>query len=326
MIRPRSSLPVRLGTLAILAFAVLLLPLFVRPALADEEATQTFHIAEISKLLVGYNGDTAIQAVEIKMTAGGQNLVNGMTIATYNGAGVLMATLGTFTASVANGVSGDHILCATAKFQTTFGITPDLIISPFLPVTSGQIAYEKVACRVNVLPYGDVTVPLTSPTVAPPLPAQGAAVLVRTIDNPTTVTCPLNEDAGARFALTTGGPGHAVTFSNNARLSVAVSSNITGVGTPPPASVALRAYPNPVRGVTQIDAPDWQPLSIFDIHGRLVRVLTCAPNGACPQVLGPFHGEWDGTNMQGQPVPSGIYFLRYKGQGGLVVKRLAVTR
>ena len=38
-------------------------------ARGDEEAAQTFHIAEINKLMVGFNGDATVQAVEIKMIA-----------------------------------------------------------------------------------------------------------------------------------------------------------------------------------------------------------------------------------------------------------------
>ena len=73
-------------------------------------------------------------------------------------------------------------------------------------------------------------------------------------------------------------------------------------------------------------APDWAPLTIHDIQGRLVRVLTCVAGGACPQVAGPYHGEWNGTDSHGHDVPSGIYFLRYVGRTGTVIKRIAITR
>lgn len=315
-----------LGFVLALTLAVALVALLARPAHGDTQSPAAFHIVEISKLMVGYNGDTNVQAVELKMTAGGQNQVAGLSIATYNGSGALLATLGTFTASVANALNGDHILCATTNFRDTFGITPDLIITPGIPITSGQVAFEQPDCRVNVLPYGTVPAPMTSPTVAPPLPPQGATALVRTVDSPTAITCPLSEDAGNRFALTSGGPGHPVVFFNNARQSVNVLSNVTGTGEAPPAAPLVRASPNPFRGSTLIEAPDWRPLSIYDIRGRLVRVLTCTPGGPCPAVVGPFRGEWDGTDGQGRDVPSGIYFLRYAGVGGVVVTRLALTR
>lgn len=307
-------------------FALALALTIVLVALSWCPAYATFHIANISKVMCGFNGDSTIQAVEIKMTTGGQNLVSAMQIVIYNGSGTLVATLGTFPANVPNGLGGDNILCATPKFQTTFGIIPDLVITPGIPVTSGQVVYEKVGCRVNGIPYGNVTTPLAGPTVAAPLPRDGAAVLVRTIDDPTSPTCPLSEDAAARMALRTGSPTNPIVFRNNARTTVNVFSTVTGTGGSPPVTSALQASPNPFRGTTTIVAPDWRPLSVYNIQGRLVRVLTCLQGGACPGIAGPFRGEWDGTDSQGREVPSGIYFLRYAGANGIVVKRIALLR
>ena len=316
-----------LGFILALILAVTLVALLAPPAHGATQSPAGFHIAEITKVLVGFNGDTDIQAVEIKMTAAGENFVSAMEIATYDGNGVKLATLGTFTVNLPNGLTGDNILCATAKFQTTFPtITPDLIITPGIPVTSGQVVYEKVGCRVNALPYGAVTTPLTSPTVAPPLPAQGATVLVRTVDTPTSPFCPHSEDAANRFGLRSGSLTNPIVFRNNARQTVTVFSTVTGTDGSPPSPVALRIWPNPFRGSTLIEAPDWRPLSIYDIRGRLVRILTCVAGGPCPAVAGPFRGEWDGTDGQGRDLPSGIYFLRYAGAGGVVVTRIALMR
>jgi len=192
---------------------------------------------------------------------------------------------------------------------------------------TGQVSYGKPACRVNTIPYGNVTKSVTAgATKAPFLPTAGATILIRRIDSPGLPTCPLSEDAGSRFQVKTGSPASPDTFTNNAGASVLVSSTVTGVGGTPPAPPVLRVFPNPVRGTTQIEAPDWSPLTIHDIQGRLVRVLTCRAGGACPQVAGSFKGEWNGTDSRGRDVPSGIYFLRYVGQTGTVIKRIAVTR
>jgi hypothetical protein len=172
-----------------------------------------------------------------------------------------------------------------------------------------------------------VTKPVTpGATKAPFLPVGGATILIRRIDSPGLPTCPLSEDAGSRFQVKTGSPASPDTFTNNAGASVLVSSTVTSVGTLPPAHPVLRVFPNPIRGTTQIEAPDWAPLTIHDIQGRLVRVLTCVAGGACPEVAGPFKGEWNGTDSRGRDVPSGIYFLRYVGRSGSVVKRIAITR
>src|SRR5213594_3365097 len=90
----------RLIVVTTLAFALTLalVAITTRPAHGDMEPPQPFHLAELYKLMAGYNGNTNIQAVEIKMNASGQNLVNGASIVTYDPDGVAVATLGTFTA------------------------------------------------------------------------------------------------------------------------------------------------------------------------------------------------------------------------------------
>ena len=313
------SLAISTLTLAI-AFALV--------AIASRPAYATFHLVNITKVMVGFNGNTNIQALELKMVSGGQNLVAGMEIGYYDGSGNKLGTLGTFGANLPNSLSGDNILCATALFRDTFGITPDLLITPGFLVTSGQISFEKSTCFVNSIAYGDVPTPLPSSgsSAAAPLPSQGAAVLVRTVDDAIAPSCPLSENSGARLVLRTGSPTNPVVFRNNARNTVNVFSTVTGTDGAPPVLPALRAAPNPFRESTVIEAPEWRPLSIYDIQGRLVRVLTCAPGEACPTVAGPFRGQWDGTDSQGRAVPSGIYLLRYTGAYGLVVKRIALTR
>jgi hypothetical protein len=313
------------ATLA-LTLTLALVALTSRPAHGDTQAPETFHIAEITKIMAGYNGDVTIQAVEIKMLGAGENLVTGVKIKVYDANGVAFDTLGTFAASVPNGAAGASILCATTAFQTAFGITADLTINPGIPVMTGQVGYEKVGCRVNVIPYGNVAVPQTGPSSAPFLPVDGAAMLIRRVDSPGLPTCPLSENAALRFQLKTGSAANPDTFTNNASRSVFVFSTVAGVGGTPPAAQVVRVYPNPVHGTTRIEAPDWRPLTIHDVRGRLVRVLTCTTRGACPEVAGRYQGEWDGTDSRGREVPSGIYFLRYVGQTGEIVKRIAVTR
>jgi hypothetical protein len=317
----------RAGTIVALGAAALtILSTSPREASGDPQDPTAFHLNEITKLMAGFNGDATIQAVELKMLTDGENLVGGVSIRTYDAGGVLQATLGTFAGSIPNGTAGARILCATANFQATFGITADLTITAGIPATTGQVAFETGTCRVNVLPYGAVTVPLGGPSAAPPLPTGGATVLVRTTDSPTSF-CPLSvpEDAAARFGVQSGSSGSPIPFQNNAGASVNVFSTVAAVDPSPPAPGVLRVSPNPFRGTTRIEAPGWSPLTIHDVRGRLVRVLTCT--GACPAVAGPFRGEWDGTDARGEPVPSGVYFLRYAGPGGpAVIRRIALIR
>jgi len=322
---PSCSLaPIRRATAFVaLGLALALTP--ARSALGAPAEAETFHLNEITHLMVGWNGDTSVQAIELKLLSAGENLVGGVSIVIYNASGAAVATLGTFGGSLANGLAGDHILCATANFQATFGITPDLIITAGIPVTTGQVSFEKPTCRVNTVPYGAIVTPVGGVSAAPPLPSGGATILNRTVDSPVSA-CPASvpEDAANRFVLATGSPTAPIVFHNNARASVNVSSTVTGVGAPAPPVAVLRASPNPFQTTTLVEAPGWRPLTIHDVRGRLVRVLTC--RGSCPQVAGPYRGVWDGTDGEGRRLPSGIYFLKYAGESGPVIRRIALLR
>jgi hypothetical protein len=182
----------------------------------------------------------------------------------YDGTGNPVVTLGTFSAGLPaiQALAGRRILCATPNFATTFGITPDLVITPGIPATSGQVSFEAATCLVNAIPYGAISVFKNGATAAPPLPTGGATALVRVTDDATSPTCPLAEDANARFVLTSGSPTNPIVFTNNAGVSVNVFTTVTGVEETLPTSVMLRVYPNPIRGSARVEAPDHRPLTV----------------------------------------------------------------
>lgn len=307
----RSARFVALPTLA-LVLTLAFVALSPRPVHGDSQATQTFHLVEIYKIMAGYNGNMAIQAVEMRMNAAGQEFVNTATISTYNANGIPVATLGTFAADVLNGTAGARILCATTAFQTTFGITADLTIAAGIPAMTGQVSFEGPGCPVNTIPYGNVNVPINSTTVAPFLPVQGATILIRRIDTPGTFSCPLNESAGLRFQQKQGTAASPDTFTNNAGQSVFVSSTVTGVGETSPVAPMVRVSPNPFSESVTIElaarAIGWTAefvLQVFDQRGALIRTLT-EPG---PQSLSI---AWDGRNAEGRRVASGVYWLQFR--------------
>ncbi len=69
-------------------------------------------------------------------------------------------------------------------------------------------------------------------------------------------------------------------------------------------------YPNPFNPSTQIkfSVPSREAvtLSIYDVHGRLVKRLV----DQAVYSPGNYLADWDGTNMSGQRVASGTYFAR----------------
>jgi len=276
-------------------------------------AAASFHLNEVNKIMAGFNGNTNIQAVELRMITSGEHVIGGGVIRTYNAAGGLVGTLGTFPGNLplAQALPDRKILCATALFQSTFGITADLTIAPGVIPTTGQVSFEVGACLVNAIPYGDVTVFKNGTTAAPQLPTALAYVLVRTVPNGTGVFCPLAENAAARFVLRSGSSAAPVVFSNNANVSVNVFSTMTDADAPPAVPPALRASPNPFRHSVELEFADRSTrVAIHDVSGRLVRSWNTAraPGGAVIQRL-----SWDGSGADGKPVASGIYFVRIFG-------------
>jgi len=271
-------------------------------------AGATFHLNEISKIMVGLNGNNTIQAVEIKMLFGLQNAVTGGSIKAYDASGALIATLGTFTGPVPSGISGRKILCATHNFAVAFGITPDLVITPGIPVGTGQVSFELPTCLVNAVAYGAVTVPKNGTTSAAALVADGVAALVRSVDDGTVATCPLSEDAAARFQLAAGTGLSPITFTNNAGATASVSPSVAGVNESPVVSAALRVYPNPFSAEATIEAPGGGRLAVYDVSGRRVRSWSSpsANLGASPLR----RIDWDGTDAAGHRLASGIYFVQ----------------
>jgi hypothetical protein len=93
----------------------------------------------------------------------------------------------------------------------------------------------------------------------------------------------------------------------------------------PPARAALyQNYPNPFNPTTTLafDVPVGEPqsvtLRVYDVTGALVSVVV---DRVLPS--GRYTFEWDGRDVQGNPVGSGVYFYRME-QGGFVATRKMV--
>jgi len=284
-------------------FAPLVLLTLIHPT----PANAAFHLNEITKVMVGLNGNNTIQAVELKMLASGENLVTGVSVKVYDAAGTQVDSLGSFSASVPVGIVGRFVLCATENFAATFGITPDLVIKPGLLVGTGQVSFEKPTCFINAVAYGSVTTPKNGTTTASALPPDAATILVRAVDNGTATFCPQSEDAAAHFGLVSATSVTPVTFSNNAGASVQVFPTAAGAGDVLPAGVSLKVYPNPFNQGAKILTPGYGYLVVYDIRGRMVRSWG-SPLDRATRAVTTF---WDGTDNKGRRLASGIYFVQY---------------
>lgn len=88
------------------------------------------------------------------------------------------------------------------------------------------------------------------------------------------------------------------------------AENVPGIG-----QVMVAAHPNPFNPQTTIsfDLPrDTEvSLTVFDLQGRLVRVLLESTQYSA----GNHQQVWDGRDVLGQTVASGIYFYRFTAEG-----------
>jgi flagellar hook assembly protein FlgD len=100
-----------------------------------------------------------------------------------------------------------------------------------------------------------------------------------------------------------------------------------GPGTPRYTRYVLdQNHPNPFNPVTIIhyEIPDAAgnvhvTLAVYDVVGRLVRILVDGPSGA-----GPHDVEWDATNAFGERVSSGVYFYVMRAAGVQLAKKMVV--
>jgi hypothetical protein len=109
---------------------------------------------------------------------------------------------------------------------------------------------------------------------------------------------------------------------------VLLESGATGTGEPATRSTAPilhQNYPNPFNPVTTISyflpKPGRALLQVFDTGGREVRRLADRYEQA-----GEKRTMWDGLNNRGEPVASGVYFIRLRAGGEDSVKKMVLIR
>jgi hypothetical protein len=87
----------------------------------------------------------------------------------------------------------------------------------------------------------------------------------------------------------------------------------------------LAFAPNPFRPGDQVryqaSASSEVRLSIYDVCGRLVRVLVDRPAGA-----GDLSAVWDGTDRNGRAAPAGVYFIRLESPGPASARKIVFIR
>jgi hypothetical protein len=91
-----------------------------------------------------------------------------------------------------------------------------------------------------------------------------------------------------------------------------------------PSLLKLNAFPNPLRGMTEITivaGPADVEIAVYDIAGHKIRLLR---SGALPE--SPFRLNWDGRDEEGRSLGNGTYFIRAFSKDGVAITKVALIR
>jgi hypothetical protein len=108
-------------------------------------AAASFHFMQIEQVIGGYCGNPSVQAVQLRMRAGSQNLVSGIRLVAHDAAGDNPVILISFPGHADNSGAGLRILAATADFVTAGGPQPDFTLTNPIPpeyLAAGKITFE----------------------------------------------------------------------------------------------------------------------------------------------------------------------------------------
>jgi hypothetical protein len=188
-------------------------------------------------------------------------------------------------------ISGGHIALAVGG-----GADPDSLYVALVDATTGDIITRATGNDSNLLSPRNWNVSAHS----------GLEVYIEIVD--------LRADAPHGYIAVDDireGPGSGVGVADTG------SPRLTGprLGAPFPNPLAAGAtvpltleHPGPVR------------LTVYDVHGRRLRLLHDAPLPA-----GRHRIPWDGRTDGGQPLAAGVYFLRLESDGTAASRKLMIA-
>jgi hypothetical protein len=119
---------------------------------ASSEAS--FHFMQIEQVIGGVNGDSSAQAIQLRMRANGQNLLNTgvpngpAKLVSYDAAGLNPVTLISFGSNVSNSTAGSRVLITTSNFAnyTSPALTSDFTMGQSIAASrlaAGRLTFEN---------------------------------------------------------------------------------------------------------------------------------------------------------------------------------------
>ena len=312
----------------------LLLAVLALAALAPRPAHASFHLMQVEQVIGGVNGDASLQAVQLRMRSGFQNLVANGNLVVYDATGSNRIVLSAPLTNVTQNTAGTRVLLATAAFgaNLTPNVTPNYILTNTIPqsyLAAGSLTWESraddsVLWRVTWggAGYSGPTDGLLTndadgqfgPVFDGPLPSTDLESLRFKFAANALSTNNAND-----YALS----GAAAVFTNSQGASGTVTAPLN-VGPNAPGALALAApVPNPVTGAMSYSVVlprDMQvDVRIHDVSGRTVRTLVSQSLPA-----GRHSFSWSAPTASA--MPNGVYFLELNAQGARQTRRFALLR
>lgn len=128
--------------LAVVALLATTWPQLERP----RGALAAHHLAEISEVMVGFNGDPRVQFVEINQRALGQNIIVNSRLSAFGPSGNFLGVVLVVPGNVPNSGDGVRWIMGTPQFEMASGIQADFEFSPgILSPTAGMVCWGSPA-------------------------------------------------------------------------------------------------------------------------------------------------------------------------------------
>lgn len=319
---------------------------FVLPALATaalalstSPAFATFHLMQVEQVIGGVDGDTSVQAIQLRSRGPVENQLQLSRLRVYDATGSNPVIVDDPAMTVPNGAEGARILIATANFaaHTTPAAVPNFIMDNPIPASylaAGSLVFEDntgffVYWRLS---WGGAA--YTGPTEGaltndddgqfgpsyPDVMFSANAKAIRFLG----VASAVSTTNAADYALTTG----RSVWTNNAGNSFTLNSTATGAPEVSPASRLLvgdpQVVPNPFTTSTrvelQLSREAMATLVIVDAGGRhLGEIARSLPAGTSSL-------SWDGRDRSGNALPAGMYFYRLEVGGTVKSGQMLLVR
>lgn len=113
--------------------------------LAAPQAQASFHLMQIEQAIGGVGDDTAQQAIQLRMRAGGQNQMQFSRLRVHDAAGANPVLLIDMGDTVSTASLGSRVLIASTDFAAAQGITPDFLLVNPIPtdyLAAGRLTFE----------------------------------------------------------------------------------------------------------------------------------------------------------------------------------------